>query len=47
MKKVEIPKKEQKVPIYLTNEELEILLATPTKLVEMTILNIFAFTGTC
>ena len=45
MKKVEVPKKERKVPIYLSNDELERLLATPVKLSEKTALYIFAFTG--
>lgn len=33
------------MPIYLSSEELEKLLATPTKLIEKTILYLFAFTG--
>lgn len=45
MKKVEVPKKEKRVPIYLSNDELEKLLATPTKLVEKAVLYLFAFTG--
>lgn len=45
MKKVEVPKKEKKVPIYLSNDELERLLTAPAKLVEKTVLYLFAFTG--
>lgn len=45
MKKVETPRKEKRVPVYLSNDEMERLLATPTKLVEKTVLYLFAFTG--
>lgn len=45
MKRVEVPKKEHKVPIYLSNEELETLLSVPNNIVEKAVLYLLAFTG--
>lgn len=45
MRRVDIPRKIHKMPIYLTNEELERFLAVSKKLTDKTVLHLFAFTG--
>lgn len=45
MKKVEVPKKEKQIPLYLTNEESERLLAAPTNILEKVVIYLFSYTG--